>query len=130
MYTHIFILIFANINVHIKGSFDPTSIYDVTENNGNKTTGFYGIKRFQAFNSWVFNRSESTIIVGGHSLWFKYFFQTYLPHASDHPAKSQKIVNSGVVSFVLHRVDGNDVNPSYRIDPNSVVNIYGGFSAK
>ncbi len=110
--------------------FVPEMVYDASENHGNKTTAFYGIKRLKAFNEWAFHRKESAVIVGGHSLWFKHFFQTYLPFDADHPAKKQKIVNSGVVSFVLHRVEDEFGAASYRIDPSSIETIYGGYTSK
>lgn len=50
-------------------------VFDATSNTGNKTRKFYGIKRLRSFADWCFGRPETTIIVGGHSLWFKYFFQ-------------------------------------------------------
>ena len=83
----------------------------------------------QAFNAWVFSRPEDTIIVGGHSLWFKSFFQTYVPHTADLECKKKKIVNSGAVSFSLHKSEHNnkDGMPMYRIDPESVSTVYGGF---
>lgn len=112
-----------------KDSFVPEKIYDVSENSGNKTSSFYGIKRLKAFNEWVFKRPEDAIIVGGHSLWFKYYFQTFLPFKSNHDAKTMKIENSGVVSFLVHRAE-IDGTPFYRIDPDSIVNVYGGFTKK
>ena len=112
--------------------FNPVEVFDMTGNSGNKTLNFYGIKRLQAFNAWVFSRPESTFIVGGHSLWFKSFFQTYLPHKSDLPCKSKKIANSGVVSFSLHKADKLNSNgePAYRIDPESVRTVYLGLEVK
>jgi len=35
--------------------------------------------RRQAFAEWAADRPESTIIVGGHSLWFRNFFTLFLP---------------------------------------------------
>ena len=113
--------------------FIPEHIFNATENKGNKTTGFNGIKRLKAFNEWAFTREESTIIVGGHSLWFKHFFATFLPFDCDHDAKKKKLVNSGVVSFILHRHqdESSKFGPvSYRIDPASIETVYGGFTSK
>mmetsp|Transcript_27016 Transcript_27016/g.27255 ORF Transcript_27016/g.27255 Transcript_27016/m.27255 type:complete len:351 (+) Transcript_27016:110-1162(+) len=109
--------------------FLSENVFEVSENHGNKKSSFYGIKRLKAFNEWVFKRNEDNIIVGGHSLWFKYFFQTFMPFKSNHVAKTQKIANSGIVSFNLHRVELGD-GPRYRIDPESIVVIYGGFTKK
>ena len=50
-------------------------VFDASANTGNKTRKFYGIKRLRSFADWCFGRPETAIIVGGHSLWFKYFFQ-------------------------------------------------------
>ena len=73
---------FSRISPHCEG-FSPT-VFSCSDNFGNKSRSFYGIKRLKAFNDWAFNRSEDVIIVGGHSLWFKNYFQTYLPHKFDH----------------------------------------------
>jgi hypothetical protein len=73
---------FRRITHHCEG-FAP-SVFNCSDNFGNKSRSFYGIKRLKAFNDWAFNRSEDVIIVGGHSLWFKNYFQTYLPHKFDH----------------------------------------------
>ena len=69
-------------------------------------------------------------LVGGHSLWFKSFFQTFLPFTCTHEAKSKKIVNSGVVSFDLLGAEDDEGNMQFRIDPQSVRTIYGGFTSK
>lgn len=112
-------------------SFKPEELYDVTENLGNKTSYFNGIKRLKAFNDWAFKRNEATIIVGGHSLWFKHYFQVYLPYSSDHPAKTKKIVNTGVVALTLQRYTDEHGNLlGYRVEPNSIQTVYGGFMVK
>lgn len=111
--------------------FKPDELYDVTENLGNKTSYFNGVKRLKAFNDWAFKRTESTVIVGGHSLWFKHFFQLYLPYSSDHAAKTKKIVNTGVVAFTLQRyTDEHGALLGYRVEPNSIQTVYGGFMTK
>jgi hypothetical protein len=75
---------------------------------GNKSLQSNGIQRLQAFCHEVFNEPElkdySAIIAGGHSLWFRSFFQTYLPHATDHIAKRKKLINGGIVACTLQRV--------------------------
>lgn len=111
--------------------FLPEEVYDTTENFGNKSLNFYGLKRMKAFNDWIFARKEDAIIVGGHSLWFRTFFQTYLPHSNTHESKKHKITNSGVVAFELHAyTNEEDGEKYYRIDPKSIVNVYGGFTTK
>ncbi len=103
---------------------------DGSANAGNKTFGFRGIDRVQHFARWVADRPEPTIIVVGHSLWFRSFFQAFLPAESDHVSKKRKIVNCGVVGFTLEvGRDGSGVE-RHRIDPGSVDVIYGGFASK
>jgi hypothetical protein len=54
-----------------------------------------------------------------------------LPYSSDHPSKSKKIVNTGVVAFQLQRyTDETGAVLGYRIEPNSIKTVYGGFMAK
>ncbi|RYH25718.1 histidine phosphatase family protein [archaeon] len=116
-----------------KDNFVPEKVYECSTNHGNKTTSFYGIRRLNAFNEWMFKQHEQTIIVGGHSLWFKYYFQTFLPHESTHEAKSKKISNSGVVGFTIQQTTDlltEDGQPRYRIMPDSLVVVYGGFTTK
>eukprot|EP01039_Chlorochromonas_danica_P003907 gene3907-4270_t len=124
---------FNRITPHCGGTenFRPDQVYDTSNNFGNKSFSFYGIKRLLAFNEWAFKREEETIIVGGHSLWFKHFFQTFLPHSCHHEAKSKKMTNSGVVAFSLQQTfDTEDGLPRYRIVPESVTVVYGGFTTK
>ena len=113
-----------------EGKFSAERVYETSQNFGNKSRDFYGIKRLRAFGEWAMSQHEETIIVGGHSLWFKNFFQTFLPHACTHDAKSKKITNSGVVSFTLHAAKGEDGVLQYRIDPASIQTIFGGFTTK
>ena len=122
---------FSRISGHC-APFNPDDVFDPSENHGNKTRNFYGIKRLQAFNEWAFQRPESVVICGGHSLWFKYFFQTYLPYKTAHDAKTKKITNSGAVAFTLHRAEAAEADgtPLYRIDPDSIQVLYGGFTTK
>lgn len=120
----------SRIAQHCEEGFDPEQTYDYSENLGNKTYTFRGIKRLRAFNDWAFKREEDVIVVGGHSLWFRAFFQTFLPFSCDHVAKKQKIVNSGLVAFTLQRAEMPDGQIGYRIDPDSMMTLYGGYSAK
>lgn len=113
-----------------KEGFNPDKVFDASQNFGNKRRDFYGIKRLRAFGEWAMSQQEDIIIVGGHSLWFKSFFQTYLPHSSTHDAKNKKLTNSGVVSFTLHAAKGDDGTLQYRVDPASLQTIYGGYTTK
>jgi len=119
---------FSRIAPHCGGdAFSPDLVYDASENFGNKSLALTGKMRLDKFSEWVFERSEDTIIVGGHSLWFKYFFQMYLPFATKHEAKDKKISNSGVVCFNLHKDESGGL---CAIDPESIKVLYGGFTSK
>ena len=64
----------------------------------------------------------------GHSGWFRAFFDLYLPKAlKDHPARLKKVVNCGVVAFTLQRGTGAGGRVGYRIAPESICVLYGGF---
>ena len=45
----------------------------------------------------------------------------------DHISKQKKMVNSGVIGFYVYRAIGADGMPIYKIDPDSIVEVYGGF---
>ena len=101
---------------------------DMSLHSGNKPLSTNGLKRMDAFNDFVFSPSvkEAYIIAGGHSIWFRSFFQNFLPYTSRHVAKKKKIVNGGVVAFELIKAKTN-TGPRYMIDPQSIHVVYGGF---
>ncbi|KAH8068138.1 hypothetical protein JL721_7089 [Aureococcus anophagefferens] len=107
--------------------------FDVSGNSGNKLLRGNGLQRMQAFAEWAFKRPEETIVVGGHSLFFRSFFREFLPSgANPADARDSKIANGGVVAFTLDRgtVGGENGEPSqiqYRVDPGSVVEVHLGF---
>lgn len=88
----------------------PHAIFDASENFGDKPIGGNGLVRLMQFCKWSFDRKESTVIVGGHSLYFKNFFRTFLPRELDHIAKNVKVQNTGVVGFNLERSLAKDTN--------------------
>ena len=47
------------------------------------------------------NQDADVVVAGGHSIWFREFFKTYLPFDSECLGKKKKIVNCGMVSFDL-----------------------------
>jgi broad specificity phosphatase PhoE len=108
----------------------PATKFDPSANGGNKSFSFDGMARVHAFAKWACDRPESTIIVGGHSLWFKSFFNVFLPPDSDHQAKSRKLVNCGIVGFTLQAGRDARGNAKYRVDPASLAVVYGGFETK
>ena len=68
----------------------------MTHHIGNKPLSSNGGIRMSEFCKFAFSRKEEAIICGGHSLWFRSFFQSYLPEASTHISK-KKVVNGGTV---------------------------------
>jgi hypothetical protein len=113
---------------------DFQSIYlnqlDMSLHAGNKPLGTNGLKRMREFCNFVFspNCPEQYVIVCGHSIWFRYFFKTFLPYQEDHVGKTKKIVNCGVVALSLIKATRRPSGqPTYMIDPKSVEAIYGGF---
>jgi len=101
---------------------------DVSRHSGNKPLNTNGLKRMSAFCDDIFSDTlkEKYIIVGGHSIWFRSFFRTFLPYDVDHVSKKRKIVNAGCVSFTLLKTTTENGNV-YMIDPQSIMTIYGGF---
>lgn len=102
---------------------------DMSLHTGNKPISTNGLKRMRDFCDFVFSTSvkERYVVVGGHSIWFRSFFRTFLPHEVDHPGKTKKVVNCGVVAFTLIKVVRKSGQATYMIDPKSVEVVYGGF---
>lgn len=102
---------------------------DTSKHGGNKDVSSNGLKRMQEFCRIAFEDIEKdSIVCAGHSLWFRSFFRTYLPHTSTHVAKTKKIVNGGVVGFTLQRIETTtEGNYAYLIDPTSLIVLHKGF---
>nr|CCA15101.1 conserved hypothetical protein [Albugo laibachii Nc14] len=91
------------------------TMFDSSENHGNKAILGCAYDRLKHFALWAIQRPESVIVVYGHSLWFQRFCQCYLPKDLDHPAKRSKLGNSGVVSFRLQQSS----EETFHIDPDT-----------
>lgn len=106
--------------------------FNARNHRGNKPIfGSNGLKRMRAFTDWCFNQVDqsTTIIAGGHSLYFRSFFQTFLPFQSNHISKKYKMHNGGVVGFTICRgIVNNEV--IYCIEPDSISNIFLGWNDK
>mmetsp|Transcript_10633 Transcript_10633/g.29329 ORF Transcript_10633/g.29329 Transcript_10633/m.29329 type:complete len:181 (-) Transcript_10633:1341-1883(-) len=102
---------------------------DMSLHYGNKPLNTNGLKRMIEFCDFLYTPSvkERHVIVGGHSIWFRSFFQTFLPMDLAHDSKKKKIVNAGIVKFDLLRASAN-AGTAYMIDQNSIEVVYGGFS--
>lgn len=105
-----------------------TSQTDMSLHMGNKPVNTNGLKRMLEFCEFVFSGSikEDYIIVGGHSIWFRYFFNVFLPYSVTHVSKNKKISNCGVVTFELMKAETRR-GPKYMIDPKTIKVVYGGF---
>lgn len=131
---------------------------DTSLHSGNKPVHEKGRERLREFCRVAFDASvipdDTHVVAAGHSLWFKSFFQTYLPYAAkSHIAQRQKLVNGGVVGFALlqkrvllntqpvqseedateattnprRQPSVDDYSYHYMIDPASIVVLHGGF---
>jgi broad specificity phosphatase PhoE len=103
---------------------DLAKCYDPKGNGGNKSLKSNGLKRMQDFCERAFDEEADNIVVGGHSLWFRSFFQTYMPASSGitlcERSKKKKMQNCAVVAFDLERGTSDEVGVAYRIDPKSM----------
>lgn len=113
--------------------------FDTSFHKGNKPFDTNGYKRMVEFCDTVFNDkakvkkealptiTEDYIIVGGHSIWFRSFFRSFLPENVEHVSKTRKVVNGGVIAFELMTIDTDTNGTQYMIDPKTIKVVYGGF---
>jgi hypothetical protein len=119
---------FSRVSPHCGGEEAcNASVFNTSLNLGTKSVSTKGKARIEDFNKWAMESEEDTIIVGGHSLWFKQFFNLYLPFDCAHRSKKEKLTNSGVVAFDLYKLNSEK---AYYIDPESFQTVYGGFTTK
>jgi len=94
---------------------------------GNKELRSTGLERMMTFNQYVFSKpSEETIIVVGHSLWFRSYLQTFLPRASCYKGKTKKMHNCAAVAFTITCVEDGD-QTHYKIEEASLTELHLGF---
>jgi len=112
-------------------AFQHGAYFNTDFNAGNKAIFGSGLARLRDFAGFCMapELEGQTIIAGGHSLWFRTFFQTFLPHETEHIAKVSKMVNCGAVGFTLTQGEVNG-ELLYRIDPKSIVPIFGPIDEK
>jgi len=105
-----------------------TNQTDMSLHKGNKPIKTNGLLRMDEFCDFVFSSDveEYYVIAGGHSIWFRSFFRSYLPYNSDHVSKKRKLVNAGCVALTLLKAKTTE-GDKYMIDPKSIHIIYGGF---
>eukprot|EP00985_Skeletonema_marinoi_P006468 scaffold2799_cov126-Skeletonema_marinoi.AAC.7 len=106
-----------------------SGLIDTQHHTGNKALDSTGLIRLNQFVSDVFSsKCEKDVIVAvGHSLFFRSFFQLFLPRSLEHISKKKKLVNGGTVMVTLGEVTLEDGKKVYMIDPKSIVVVYGGF---
>lgn len=118
-----------NIDGLSPGTF--TNLVDTRYHTGNKSLDSNGLLRLNEFCANIFDSSKlpkDTIIATGHSLFFRSFFQLFLPREMEHISKKKKMVNGGTVMVTLVEATlGKDGSKEYMIDPSSIVVVYGGF---
>ena len=112
---------------------------DTSLHSGNKPISTNGLIRMTDFCDYVFALKEDHIICGGHSIWFRSFFRTFLPNTIDHVSKTRKVVNCGIVAVTLMKAtvststtmttttSGSSGKCCYMIDPQSIKVVHGGF---
>ena len=106
-----------------------SSMIDTKLHTGNKSLKSNGLIRLKQFCQDMFDDEKlpkSTIIAAGHSLFYRSFFQVFLPRGVEHIGKKKKIVNGGVVMFTLREAT-SEKKKEYMIDPSSIVVVYSGF---
>lgn len=109
---------------NFQGVFDNQ--VDMSLHSGNKPLDTNGLKRMNEFCEFLYSQPDSHFIVGGHSIWFRSFFQMFLPYSVHHASKEKKIVNGGVVTFEMMKAETRR-GPRYMVDPKTIQVVYGGF---
>ncbi len=107
-------------------AIDARALFDASRNAGQKPIGRVASDSMREFAAWAMNQDADVVVAGGHSIWFREFFKTYLPFDSECPGKKKKIVNCGVVSFDLTFGVHPEHGEMYAVE--NVREIYGGFS--
>ena len=101
---------------------------DTTMHTGNKAVTSNGLLRLEEFSKICFEDiSKDTIVAAGHSLWFRSFFRTYLPHSLEHISKKKKLVNGGIVGFTFQRTKTEKGEWKYLVEAKSIEVLHGGF---
>eukprot|EP01083_Nonionella_stella_P016726 46713_1 len=106
---------------------------DISMKDGVKCKYKRGDERIHGFIEWMFsgrNSEYETVIVCGHSIWIKTFFNAFLPRNVSHDAKQYKMHNAGVVTLAFTQYVLKNGTTKYNIDPHSIHSIFKGFEVK
>ena len=106
-----------------------TELLDAKFNFGSKRWHERAVKRLNIFLKFAFSCEEGRVIVVGHSLYFKKFFQEYIDERGALPeqakrAMKSKLSNCGVVRFKIQRGNKTLVN-AFRIVPETIEVLHG-----
>ncbi|KUF78143.1 hypothetical protein AM587_10016369 [Phytophthora nicotianae] len=109
----------------LRGEKRHEELFNVAESHGNKAVLGSGRDRLMTFAQWVFKQQNNVVVVYGHSLWFRAFFREFFPRDVYHEAKSTKMKNCGVVTFMLeeHNRGGGEAT-QYLIQPESFQHLF------
>jgi len=110
-------------------------LFDCTLNRGDKPVRWgqkkKGFLRLERFSEWCFDGYDGhTIVAVGHSMWFRRYFNCFLPHLSDHKSKTKKMQNGAAVAFDLYHQITPKGESAYFIDESSIVEVFKGFMNK
>ena len=97
---------------------------------GFKSPDRRGDERMRSFVTWLFQQPQDVVILSGHSLWNRFFFKAYLPKTLDHPGKTQKIANGGVIAVKFHQLKVKPNYTRYALEAKSVFPIVKDFEKK
>lgn len=109
---------------------DMENIYkhqlDTSMNFGDKSTACEK-SRLTEFAEFCFRNRKPIVVTCGHSGWFKYFFNRFLPSHSNHIVKRRKLDNCSMLAFSLSWLPelGKSNPGAYYICPNSVKLLFG-----
>ncbi|KAL7529334.1 hypothetical protein ACHAWF_002941 [Thalassiosira exigua] len=106
-----------------------SKLVDGRYHEGNKSLQSNGLIRLNQFCADVFSSKlpEDVIVATGHSLFYRSFFQVFLPRRAEHVSKKKKMVNGGTVGVTLREATLPNGRKEYMIDPTSITVVYGGF---
>ena len=102
----------------------------VETKDGFKSPDRRGDDRMRSFVHWLFQQSQDTVIVSGHSLWNRCFFKAYLPRQLHHPGKVEKIANGGAIALKFSKFKTQSGLTRYAIHPKSIFPIVKNFETK
>jgi len=107
-------------------------LFDASLNRGDKPVRWSqkkrGFLRLERFAQWCFEGLEGhTIVSVGHSMWFRRFFNCFLPHSSSHKSKDKKMENGAAVAFDLYHLITPNGESAYKIEEASIVEVHKGF---